>query len=87
MSLAWELKILNKCFFAQISSLCSKSAVQKWIAQKEGASDSSTLVTVKYKLSINRDPAIAFLLEKVILLFFWVILMDKFYLVCKIDQR
>jgi len=45
---------LNKCFFAQILSICSKSAAEKWITQKEGAGDSSTVVTVKYKLSIKR---------------------------------
>lgn len=64
MSLAWGLKILNKCFFAQISSMHSKSAVEKWVVQKEEAGHSSTPVTVKYKLSINRSPATAFSIRK-----------------------
>lgn len=44
MNSACGVEKLKKGFFAQISSICSRSDVEKWITQKEGAGNSSTLL-------------------------------------------
>lgn len=44
MNSACGVEKLKKGFFAQIPSICSRSDVEKWITQKEGPGNSSTLL-------------------------------------------